>query len=699
MAGMSEVYEALRKADSAGDTESAKRLSDYIRSNPFKAERTNSLGVPGDVVSPEEDKPESFMDKLQGGQQVLSSLITGTVGDVAGKVAGVGKEILTGDFGKGTAEKTAENVSEKIAGSGPSSQAGRRYAKNLSDLIAPLQALGPNEFGAIGDIKARLPAAATRVAESPVGKVAAKSGGVAGDAYAKVADKIGDSKFSNGFRNLVENGLVESGPVKAVGKGVDLLTGKAQSEAEESATKGINRILSSASEQSEANVRGALKQEARAKAESSRIEALTRGKTPPPTIQGIGEQSRSAFEEAIDSSMKHQQEVGGRVYQAADEFAAKKEAESGPPPIHEAEDYIRKMKEEAGHIPQISALIKGMESAVLPDAKAGIESIRYNPATFAVEEIPVEETLIKKDYKQLRLTVRWLKDVADKGDLAGWDAVSKRYASQLAHKIEGALDEWNPLNKEARTAYGKAAQASDSATAALGKAILGTEGGFNEDAFYKVAPEKIPQRIFENSNNYNIFIEALAGGKGASPEALARATEIADSLGVQYFAAKFFPEAEGGAGWGGKVMAGIQNPRVAIPSRIKGKLSSEFGDLLKMEKTAADLAETGKAWEKNSAELIKKQNDVKALMSDGMLDLNAKSEAVRAEGVRKLSRALDKAKEAGFIDEEQSKIAHQLIDNKQYSKEKGRIAQRIGTVLSYMVGGYAGGRAVGTMMH
>jgi hypothetical protein len=59
---------------------------------------------------------------------------TGIIGQLLGNVAGVGKEFVTGDFGKGTAEKTAANVQQALTYQ-PRGQVAPEYLQNIQNVV------------------------------------------------------------------------------------------------------------------------------------------------------------------------------------------------------------------------------------------------------------------------------------------------------------------------------------------------------------------------------------------------------------------------------------------------------------------------------------------------------------------------------------------------------------------------------------
>jgi hypothetical protein len=102
------------------------------------------------------------------GQKALgvgeSALTVGSsaIGDIIGKVLGVGKEVVTGDFGKGTAEKTAANVQQALTYQ-PRGTVAPEYLQSAENLmetskIAPTPLL-PSRPSLALKIKAKVPSA------------------------------------------------------------------------------------------------------------------------------------------------------------------------------------------------------------------------------------------------------------------------------------------------------------------------------------------------------------------------------------------------------------------------------------------------------------------------------------------------------------------------------------------------------------
>jgi hypothetical protein len=105
--------------------------------------------------------------KALGVGETALSAGTGIIGQLLGNVAGVGKEFATGDFGKGTAEKTAANVQQALTYQ-PRGQVAPEYLQNIQSavetspaakLLAPFPLL-PNTANIGYRTRAKVPASA-----------------------------------------------------------------------------------------------------------------------------------------------------------------------------------------------------------------------------------------------------------------------------------------------------------------------------------------------------------------------------------------------------------------------------------------------------------------------------------------------------------------------------------------------------------
>jgi len=80
-------------------------------------------------------KPSTTLgQKALGVGETALTAGTGIIGQLLGNVAGVGKEFVTGDFGKGTAEKTAANVQQALTYQ-PRGQVAPEYLQNIQSAV------------------------------------------------------------------------------------------------------------------------------------------------------------------------------------------------------------------------------------------------------------------------------------------------------------------------------------------------------------------------------------------------------------------------------------------------------------------------------------------------------------------------------------------------------------------------------------
>lgn len=104
-------------------------------------------GLPTEQNAPEEP---SLMDRLKGAGEAALTMATGatggTVGMVGGTLRGMGKEILSGEFGSPAAadriEQTALHDTEMLTYA-PRTQTGQQYVASVGEAMAPLAAVAP----------------------------------------------------------------------------------------------------------------------------------------------------------------------------------------------------------------------------------------------------------------------------------------------------------------------------------------------------------------------------------------------------------------------------------------------------------------------------------------------------------------------------------------------------------------------------
>lgn len=105
---------------------------------------TMASDIPTDEnLAPTPQAPsETIGDKLIGVGEVARTLGTAAVSDIMGKVKGIGTEVLTGDFGKGTAERVYEEENP-FGIYQPQTEAGKRYLDRTAKALGIFEGLPP----------------------------------------------------------------------------------------------------------------------------------------------------------------------------------------------------------------------------------------------------------------------------------------------------------------------------------------------------------------------------------------------------------------------------------------------------------------------------------------------------------------------------------------------------------------------------
>jgi hypothetical protein len=116
MASYDDVLKALQAADAAGNAQDAQQLA--IIADQMRTQA----------------QPTTLGQKALGVGETALTAGTGIIGQLLGNVAGVGKEFATGDFGKGTAEKTAANVQQALTYQ-PRGQVAPEYLQNIQNVV------------------------------------------------------------------------------------------------------------------------------------------------------------------------------------------------------------------------------------------------------------------------------------------------------------------------------------------------------------------------------------------------------------------------------------------------------------------------------------------------------------------------------------------------------------------------------------
>lgn len=233
MADLTEVYAALKKADEAGDTEAAKKLADYIRSQPAQTEtpaavegmpapRVTNYGLSEKTLAVPQEKGQPLFTydpaealKAVGRGATYSALTLGGIGDISG--GGVGATTPEVKQAMGFKETPTEYVPFEIAGGlvGPGliSRGANLVSRGINtarDLAATyagmpynklLEALGPDAPAVLNALRT------TRTGVESGGQAAAGVGNVPFSRFAKgYEDKASQlySDIANRQKALIE---------------------------------------------------------------------------------------------------------------------------------------------------------------------------------------------------------------------------------------------------------------------------------------------------------------------------------------------------------------------------------------------------------------------------------------------------------------------------------------------------------------
>jgi hypothetical protein len=136
-------------------------------------------GMPGeDVIAqlpgyvPEYKKPEAertLGERITGGIEAAGSTIfggaAGLAGQMLGTAEGVGREIVSGRFGEGIAERTADERTQQFTEPfTPQTEAGREYSQSVGEALEPLSyVVGATPLAQSSAIASRVPQAAQAV--------------------------------------------------------------------------------------------------------------------------------------------------------------------------------------------------------------------------------------------------------------------------------------------------------------------------------------------------------------------------------------------------------------------------------------------------------------------------------------------------------------------------------------------------------
>lgn len=148
---------ALRNADKAGDTVAAKKLANAIKAGMYSdapaQDPTGEIPAPfgeQQAVAPVPARERSFGERIVGGAEALAASTIGAVPPLIGLGVGAAQGAVEylgrGDFSQPPGELVKQRAMEgaQRLTIEPPSEAGREYAQDIGETLAPLAGIAPN---------------------------------------------------------------------------------------------------------------------------------------------------------------------------------------------------------------------------------------------------------------------------------------------------------------------------------------------------------------------------------------------------------------------------------------------------------------------------------------------------------------------------------------------------------------------------
>lgn len=296
-----------------------------------------------------------------------------------------------------------------------------------------------------------------------------------------------------------------------------------------------------------------------------------------PTLDVQGNVLRNAFTGAIDVAKTARAKQTEGLYSAATEAAKKLESSGQRIDVSSATKDIEDLIKKSGEIPALEGKlnsllnsVKGGPKSTGPAAPIGTGAWRYGKPTPA-------EGAKGLTYEELATASRYIKDVAYSADIEGYGSIVRNAAKDLSKKLDSAIAKSVPEHAAASNKYRELSEPLESLGTRLGKALTSTEGGLKGEAYNKIAAQDLPGRIFAKKDGVELMVDALAGGKGATPAARAAAQRQVDRMVEDWV----MESVRGGKGAVGKAAAEkIAAPQMqatlqAVP-KVEQRLAGRF---------------------------------------------------------------------------------------------------------------------------
>lgn len=247
-----------------------------------------------------------------------------------------------------------------------------------------------------------------------------------------------------------------------------------------------------------------------------------------------------------------------------------------------------------------------------------------------------------------------------------------------------------PEFKTYKDNYRRMSEPMDSLGTRFGNAMSNTQGGLKGDVYSKVADSDLPNRLFARKDGVEVLVDALSGGKNATPAARAEAQKQVDSMVENWIV----ESVRGGKKSGTQALQQLAAPQMrstlaAVPS-VGPRLATQFG---KEAKAEAVIGKVGKKAESLGAQGAQAKDAASAIKNEiSMADEKAAlpGEKSQREAYNAYVAALAKARRANIVPPEQYKAAIALVDRAVTLQDKTARIQKLMKRIAW------GGALIGT---
>lgn len=429
----------------------------------------------------------------------------------------------------------------------------------------------------------------------------------------------------------------------------------------------------------------------------SNLEAkLEASRTRPVDLNTQGETIRSSFTGAMDAAKEARKAEADRAFPLVKDIAAAKEVTGARVNTANAQRSLNDLIERSKGIPDLQSKLKSMLSSIKgapTEIQAPLGTIGKAPtvgkAGFKAAR-PTTPEPAGKTFEELELTRRYLNDIAYGADSEGYSAIMRNEAKTAAREIDKSMGEFVPEFKAYKDKYRAMSEPMDSLGTRFGRAVSSTEGGLKGDVYAKVADSDLPNRLFARKDGVEVLVDALSGGKKATPEARASAQRQVNTMVENWIV----ESVRGGKKTGQGALQQLAAPQMrstlsAVPS-VEKRLATQFGREAKTEAVIGKVTKKGEELGKQGATAKDAATTIRNEIS--MADEKAALPGVKSkrEAYNSYVSAMAKARRANIIPSEQYKAALALVDRATTLEDKTATIQRLMKRIAI------GGAAVGT---